>query len=191
MIPQAACCGQIKYQAAFFVCVSLKSGKMVLGVVSEKHSWGYKRLENLSLGLSAMRDRQNVLPPFSLGKEKALLIITTPRPLESIKKDLSFALTAEVVACVGFMHQITPSPLYPRLLLQFFMRLLKLYLGASRVVLVVKSPLAIRKNWVQSLGQEDPLEEEMATHSSIIAWRIPWTECCELQPMGSQRVGQD
>ena len=70
MIPQAACCGQIKYQAAFFVCVSLKSGKMVLGVVSEKHSWGYKRLENLSLGLSAMRDRQNVQPPFSLGKER-------------------------------------------------------------------------------------------------------------------------
>ena len=153
-----------------FLCVCVfEIRKDGFGVVSEKHSWGYKRLENLSLGLSAMRDRQNVLPPFSLGKEKALLIITTPRPLESIKKDLSFALTAEVVACVGFMHQITPSPLYPRLLLQFFMRLLKLYLGASRVVLVVKSPLAIRKNWVQSLGQEDPLEEEMAIHSSIIA----------------------
>ena len=37
--------------------------------------------------------------------------------------------------------------------------------------------------WVPSLGQEDPLEEEMATHSSILAWRIPWTE--ELQSMGS------
>ena len=43
---------------------------------------------------------------------------------------------------------------------------------------------------VQSLGKEDPLEEEMATHSSILAWRTPWTEePGELQSMGSQRVG--
>ena len=43
---------------------------------------------------------------------------------------------------------------------------------------------------VRSLGQEDPLEEEMPTHSSILAWRIPWTEePGGLQPMGSQRVG--
>ena len=46
--------------------------------------------------------------------------------------------------------------------------------------------------WVQSLGQEDPLEKEMATHSSIHAWKIPWTEePGGLQPMGSQRVGHD
>ena len=45
---------------------------------------------------------------------------------------------------------------------------------------------------VQSMGQEDPLEEDMATHSSILAWRIPWTgEPGRLQPMGSQRVGHD
>jgi len=45
---------------------------------------------------------------------------------------------------------------------------------------------------VQSLGQEDPLEEEKATHSSILAWRIPWTEeSGGLQSMGSQRVGHD
>ena len=44
--------------------------------------------------------------------------------------------------------------------------------------------------WVQSLGQEDPLEEEMATHSSILAWRIPWTEALGgLRSLGSQRVG--
>ena len=43
---------------------------------------------------------------------------------------------------------------------------------------------------VQSLGGEDPLEEEMATHSSVLAWRIPWTEePGGLQSMGSQRVG--
>ena len=45
---------------------------------------------------------------------------------------------------------------------------------------------------VQSLGREDPLEEEMATHSSIFAWRIPWTEePGGLQSIGSQRVGYD
>ena len=44
--------------------------------------------------------------------------------------------------------------------------------------------------WVQSLGQEDPLEQEMATHSSIFAWRIPWTEEPDrLRSMGSQRAG--
>ena len=46
-----------------------------------------------------------------------------------------------------------------------------------------------KETWVQSLGQEDPLEESMATHSSILAWRIPWTEePGGLQHMGSQRV---
>ena len=46
--------------------------------------------------------------------------------------------------------------------------------------------------WVRSLGQEDPLEEVMATHSSIIAWRIPWTEePGGLQSIVSQRVGHD
>ena len=47
-------------------------------------------------------------------------------------------------------------------------------------------------DWVQSLGQEDILEKEMATHSSILAWKIPWTEEADrLQSMGSQRVRQD
>ena len=46
--------------------------------------------------------------------------------------------------------------------------------------------------WVRSLGQEDPLEKEMATHSSTVAWRIPWREeHGKLQSMGSQRVGHD
>ena len=49
-----------------------------------------------------------------------------------------------------------------------------------------------QKTWVQSLGQEDPLEEGMATHSSIIAWRIPWTEePGRLWSTGLQRVGHD
>ena len=47
-----------------------------------------------------------------------------------------------------------------------------------------------QETWVQSLGQEDPLEKEMATHSSILAWKIPWTEePGGLQSMGSQGVG--
>ena len=46
--------------------------------------------------------------------------------------------------------------------------------------------------WVRSLGQEDPLEKGMAIHSSILAWRIPWTEeSCGLQSIGWQRVRQD
>ena len=48
---------------------------------------------------------------------------------------------------------------------------------------------AMQETWVQSLGQEDPLEKGMATHSSILVWRIPWTEePGRLQSMGSQRV---
>ena len=55
-----------------------------------------------------------------------------------------------------------------------------------------KSLSAMRVTRVQSLGQEDPLEKEMATHSGILAWRIPWTEKPGgLQSVGSQRVGHD
>ena len=56
----------------------------------------------------------------------------------------------------------------------------------------VKNPLTMQETQVRSLGQEDPLEEGMATHSSIFAWRIPWTEePGGLQSVGSQRVRQD
>ena len=50
---------------------------------------------------------------------------------------------------------------------------------------IVKSPHAMQETWLQSLGQEDPLEEGMAIHSSILAWRIPWTE----EPGGLQSIG--
>ena len=63
---------------------------------------------------------------------------------------------------------------------------------ASQMVLVVKNPLPMQETqemWVQSLGWEDPLEEGMATHTSILTWRISWTEePGGLQSMGSQRV---
>ena len=50
------------------------------------------------------------------------------------------------------------------------------YSWASVVAQLVKNPTAMRETWVRSLGWEDPLEEGMATHSSVLAWRIPWTE---------------
>ena len=50
----------------------------------------------------------------------------------------------------------------------------------------------MQKTWVQSLGWEDPLEEEITTHSSTLAWKIPWTEePGRLQSIGSQRVGHN
>ena len=65
---------------------------------------------------------------------------------------------------------------------------------ASQAALVVKNPPvnAGDPRDVRSLGWEDPLEEGIAIHSSILAWRIPWTEeLGGLQSMGSQRIGQD
>ena len=57
---------------------------------------------------------------------------------------------------------------------------------------MVKNLPAMWETWIQSLGQEDPLEKNMATHSSILAWRIPWSEePGGLQSMGSQKVGRD
>ena len=58
--------------------------------------------------------------------------------------------------------------------------------------IMAKSPPAIQEIWVQFLSQEDPLEKEMATHSSILVWRISWTEQPGgLQSVESQRVGHD
>ena len=55
---------------------------------------------------------------------------------------------------------------------------------------MIKSLPAMQETWVRFLGQEDPLEQGMATHSSILAWEIPWTqEPGRLQSLGSQRVG--
>ena len=66
------------------------------------------------------------------------------------------------------------------------------YSWASLVVELVKNLPAMQETWVQSLGWEDPLEKGKATHSSILAWRIPWTEKPgRLQSMGLQRVGHN
>ena len=67
-----------------------------------------------------------------------------------------------------------------------------LFFETSLVAQRVKRLPAMWETWVRSLGQEDPLEKEMATHSSTLAWKIPWTEePGRLQSMGSQRVGHN
>ena len=60
------------------------------------------------------------------------------------------------------------------------------YSWASLVAQLIKNPPAMRETWVSSLGWEDPLEKGKGTHSTILAWRIPWTKS-----MGSQGVGHD
>ena len=67
-----------------------------------------------------------------------------------------------------------------------------LALPLSLVVQVVKNPPSLWETWVLSLGWEESLEESMAMHSSILAWRIPWTEePGGMQSTGSQRLGHD
>ena len=57
---------------------------------------------------------------------------------------------------------------------------------------MVKNPPAMQETQIRSLGREDPLEKGKATHSSVLAWRVPWTEePGRRQPMGSQRAGPD
>ena len=68
-------------------------------------------------------------------------------------------------------------------------RLVNNLLGASLVAQMVKNLPATQKTWGRSLSWEDPLEKQIATHSNILAWKIPWTEePGRLQSMGLQRV---
>ena len=60
-------------------------------------------------------------------------------------------------------------------------------IGGSLVAQMVENLPALQETWVRSLGWENPLEKGTATHSSILAWKIPWT----VRSMGSQRVGHD
>ena len=76
--------------------------------------------------------------------------------------------------------------------MKFHQHPVKLFFQASLVAQTVKKLPAMQDTQVWSLGQEDPLEKGMTTHSTILAWRIPWTvEPSGLQSMGSQRVGHD
>ena len=68
-----------------------------------------------------------------------------------------------------------------------FLGLFLIIIRSSLIAQLVKNLPAMQETPVRFLGQEDPLEKDMATHSSILAWRIPWTEePCRLQSMGSQ-----
>ena len=79
------------------------------------------------------------------------------------------------------------SVTFSSLLSSITLRLLLMGMWASEVARLINNLPAMWETWVQSLGWDDPLEKEMATHSSILAWRIPWT----VQFMGSQRVRYD
>ena len=73
--------------------------------------------------------------------------------------------------------------------IEIYLGLFKYVIGDSLVAQMVKCLPTIWETWVQSLSWEDPLEKEMATHSNIFAWKIPWTkEPGGLQSMGTQRV---
>ena len=75
---------------------------------------------------------------------------------------------------------------------QIFLSLLHTSVFSGSVVKNLPAVQELQETQVRSLGQEDPLEKGMAPHSSIFAWRIPWTyEPCGLQVMGSQRVRHD
>ena len=76
--------------------------------------------------------------------------------------------------------------------LSLIIRMYMCHTPASLVAQTVKRLPAMWETQVRFLGQEDPLEKEMATHSSTLAWKIPWTEEPDrLWSMGSQRVGHD
>ena len=92
-------------------------------------------------------------------------------------------VTTQISSCSGQFSELAMSTT---------MSWVRFFGGASLVAQRVKRLPAMQETWVRSPGQEDPLKKEMATHSSTLAWKIPWTEKPgRLQSMGSQRVGHD
>ena len=83
-----------------------------------------------------------------------------------------------------FKKQFSPGSLLPQLMQKIYKVKTASFNWVSFVAQLVKNSPAMRETWVWSLGWEDPLEKEKATHSSILAWRIPWT----IQSMGSQKA---
>ena len=97
------------------------------------------------------------------------------------------ALDILELPCSSTLHNLIKSEIF-RVNQNQFAALLGTCLGASRAQMIKNLP-AMQRIWVPSLNREDPLEKGMATHSSILAWRIPWTEePGELQSMGLHRV---
>ena len=123
------------------------------------------------------------LRPFSSSSAKVKP--GSPPPLLSEHKPWSLGLLCASEAAEG--------PCLPRALQIWQEKQGKMIVTwGSMMAQMVKNPPAVWETWVGSLGWEDPLEEGMATHSSILAWRTPWTkEPGELQSMGSQRLRHD
>ena len=94
----------------------------------------------------------------------------------------------DLLAVQGTLKSSSPTPQFKNINSLVLSFIVQISLVAQRL----KRLPARRETWVQSLGQEDPLEKEMATHSSTLAWRILWTqEPGRLQSTGSQRVGHN
>ena len=133
-------------------------------------------------------------PPQSQDKGKVftLSILAPKGNLKSTRQNLfSQCFCSDLVAAPSSLSkQPSPQVLSEPLLASHHSSLWKDL--ASPVAQIVKKLFAMKKTQDWSLGCEDPLEEEMATHSSILAWRPPWTEePGGLKSMGSQRVGHD
>ena len=113
--------------------------------------------------------------------------------LKTIKNSFHFPLLSDPIS---YHYTVSMNFTYSRYLMymvsyNIFMTAL-FYLWDSLVVQTVKRMPAMWETQVQSLGREDPLEKEIATHASTFAWKIPWMEePGGLQPMGSQKVGHD
>ena len=101
-----------------------------------------------------------------------------------LNKDNSLALNLVALHTFKKEYHFSKERSYIFLYLQLFCKS-EIIFGASLVAERLKHLPAMRETWVRSLDWEDPLEKEMATHSSILAWRIPWTE----EPGGLQSTG--
>ena len=94
----------------------------------------------------------------------ALIPLTLEPAVESDNLSDSTARSCQLLSCPSPAPQFSSTNIYCRLQV----------LGLPLMAQLVKNPPAMRETWVQSLGWEDPLEKGKATHSSILAWRIPW-----------------
>ena len=120
---------------------------------------------------------------------KSVVAVFTPHPssLQNLILGLCFSQTfsSSMYSCHLFLICSASVRSIP-----FLSFIVPIFAWASLVAQMVKHLPAMWETQVRSLGQEDPLEKEMAIHSSTLAWKIPWTEePGRLQPMGLQRVG--
>ena len=100
-----------------------------------------------------------------------------------LKKKKNHSMIGWVIKCISW---------WCILLLNFCKSLLLIFLEPYTVAQVVKNPSSMKETWVWSMDGEDSVEKEMATHSSILAWRITWIEKPGgLQSIGSQKIGQN